>query len=107
MIHRLTAEDYSYILRHDLRTFIERSFYELNPATRFEANWHIDVIASKLEQCRLTAFMFGYLRDVEEIGVTLMTRRSWCSKHRRSLRCRPKLSKCFCMDQIPKFSSGW
>jgi predicted phage terminase large subunit-like protein len=51
MIDQLTPED-KHTLRRDFRTFIERSFYELNPATRFEANWHIDVIASKLEQCR-------------------------------------------------------
>jgi len=52
MIDQLTPEEYKHILRRDLRTFIERSFYELNPQTRFVANWHIDVIASKLEQCR-------------------------------------------------------
>jgi hypothetical protein len=52
MIQQLTPREYAYILKHDLRTFIERSFYELNPQTAFEANWHIDVIAEKLEQCR-------------------------------------------------------
>jgi predicted phage terminase large subunit-like protein len=52
MIDQLTPAEYQYILKHDLRTFIERSFYELNPQTSFEANWHIDVIAAKLEECR-------------------------------------------------------
>jgi hypothetical protein len=51
MIDQLTLEEYVYLLKHDVRTFIERSFYELNPQTHFEANWHIDVIAAKLEQC--------------------------------------------------------
>jgi predicted phage terminase large subunit-like protein len=52
MITELSTQDYKYILRNDLRTFIERSFFELNPATPFKTNWHIDVIASKLEECR-------------------------------------------------------
>lgn len=52
MIDQLTPEEYAHILKHDLRTFIERAFYELNPQTAFESNWHIDVIASKLEECR-------------------------------------------------------
>ena len=52
MIDQLTEREYAYILKHDLMTFIERSFRELNPQTSFEANWHIDVIASKLEECR-------------------------------------------------------
>ena len=30
----------------------ERCFYDLNPATKFLPNWHIQVIASALEACR-------------------------------------------------------
>jgi len=52
MMGELSREEYSYLLKHDLMTFIERAFYELNPQTSFRHNWHIDVIASKLEQCR-------------------------------------------------------
>ncbi len=52
MIDQLTEREYTHFLRNDLRSFIERSFYALNPQTRFEANWHIDVIAAKLEDCR-------------------------------------------------------
>ena len=52
MIDQLTEREYAYILKHDLMTFIERSFRELNPNTSFEANWHIDIIAAKLEECR-------------------------------------------------------
>jgi predicted phage terminase large subunit-like protein len=51
MISPLTEREYACLLRNDLRTFIERSFLALNPQTRFEANWHIDVIAAKLEDC--------------------------------------------------------
>ena len=49
---QLTAAEYRAFLRQDLYTFIERSFYELNPDTRFLPNWHIELIASELEACR-------------------------------------------------------
>lgn len=44
--------DYEYILRHDLMSFIERSFVELNPQTAFSSSPHIEVMTSKLEACR-------------------------------------------------------
>ena len=46
------ADMYAYVLRHDLGAFIHRSFLELNPQTRFQSNWHIELIASKLEDVR-------------------------------------------------------
>src|SRR5438874_4975339 len=49
----LTPEQYRAALRNDFCTFAERSFLELNPATDFARNWHIDVIAHELERCRL------------------------------------------------------
>jgi predicted phage terminase large subunit-like protein len=49
----LSAEEYQFILRRDLTSFIERSFYELNPQTRLLLGAHIEVIATKLEACRL------------------------------------------------------
>jgi hypothetical protein len=33
-------------------SFTERSFYELNPQTKFVNSPHIEVLASKLEACR-------------------------------------------------------
>lgn len=36
------------LLRHDLSTFIGRSFMTLNPGTAFLPNWHIEAIAHKL-----------------------------------------------------------
>jgi len=39
-------------LRCDLALFIERSFSELNPQTQYLHNWHIEVVADALEQCR-------------------------------------------------------
>ena len=40
-------------LRSDLYGFIMQAFLELNPTTEFSPNWHIEVIASELEKCRL------------------------------------------------------
>ena len=41
------------LLRRDLTTFIQKNFCELNPETEFVLNWHIELIADRLEQCRL------------------------------------------------------
>ncbi|MGD0521651.1 MAG: terminase family protein [Terracidiphilus sp.] len=44
--------EYQVILRHDLTTFIERSFDEINPQATFMASPYIDLLASTLEKCR-------------------------------------------------------
>ena len=49
---RLTTEEYQTILRRDFMTFLERSFYTLNPQTPFLPTWHIEAMAAKLEACR-------------------------------------------------------
>lgn len=43
---------YADLLRHDLCAFIHRSFLELNSQTRFLPNWHIELLAAKLEEVR-------------------------------------------------------
>jgi predicted phage terminase large subunit-like protein len=43
---------YADVLRHDLCAFIHRSFLELNAQTPFLSNWHIEVLAAKLEEVR-------------------------------------------------------
>ena len=48
----LSVADYTHILRNDLMTFAERSFYELNAQTNFISSPHIELLASKLEACR-------------------------------------------------------
>jgi predicted phage terminase large subunit-like protein len=48
----LTPAEYEFILRRDLPSFIQRSFYELNPQTRFISGLHIEMMAAKLEACR-------------------------------------------------------
>jgi predicted phage terminase large subunit-like protein len=44
---------YELLLRHSLSGFIHRSFLHLNPQTPYLPNWHIDLIAAKLEECRI------------------------------------------------------
>jgi predicted phage terminase large subunit-like protein len=46
------ANMYAHALRNDLCAFIHRSFLELNAQTRFLPNWHIEVLAAKLEDVR-------------------------------------------------------
>jgi predicted phage terminase large subunit-like protein len=49
---RLSASEYECILRHDFVSFVERSFYELNPQTILLTSPHMELVASKLESCR-------------------------------------------------------
>src|SRR6266403_518188 len=46
------ANMYADLVRHDLCSFIHRSFLELNPQTPFLSNWHIELLAAKLEEVR-------------------------------------------------------
>lgn len=50
---KLTVEEYQTLLRSDLAGFIERAFYELNPQTRFLPSTFIELLANKLDACRL------------------------------------------------------
>jgi hypothetical protein len=43
---------YTDILRNDFCAFNHRAFLELNPHGRFEPNWHLEVLAAKLEEVR-------------------------------------------------------
>jgi predicted phage terminase large subunit-like protein len=52
MKRKLAPTDYNTLTRLDYGTFIQRSFAELNPQTVLGWNWHLDLIASKLEGCR-------------------------------------------------------
>jgi hypothetical protein len=40
------------LLRDDFASFAARCFHELNPRTRFAANWHFEVMAGKLAVVR-------------------------------------------------------
>ena len=48
----VTANEYMALLKLDFYAFIERSFAQLNPETRFYRNWHIELLAAKLEAWR-------------------------------------------------------
>jgi predicted phage terminase large subunit-like protein len=48
----LTPAEYQAVLRQDFVAFIQRCFHELNPQTRFLWNWHIEILAAKLEGVR-------------------------------------------------------
>lgn len=47
------TSQFSQLLRHDFYGFVHRSFLELNPQTPFLPNWHIELMAAKLEEVRL------------------------------------------------------
>ena len=49
---QLSFEEYRVLLRNDLMTFVERSFYELNPQANFLAGRYIELVATTLEKCR-------------------------------------------------------
>lgn len=48
----ITKPEYKKILQQDFVSFIERSFYELNPQTRLLMGQYIEAMAAKLEACR-------------------------------------------------------
>jgi predicted phage terminase large subunit-like protein len=48
-----TPSEYKFILQRDFLSFGERAFYEINPRTRLLMSPHIEVVAAKLEDCRL------------------------------------------------------
>jgi hypothetical protein len=45
----LSTAEYYAVMRACLASFIHRSFYELNPQTPYLPNWHIELMAAKLE----------------------------------------------------------
>lgn len=47
------TDGYRQLLRTDFHTFIQRCFHQLNPRAELLLNWHLEVIAAKLEACRL------------------------------------------------------
>jgi predicted phage terminase large subunit-like protein len=53
MMATITRAELKALFRSDFAAFVERSFCELNPQTEYLHNWHIEVIAEALEQCRV------------------------------------------------------
>ncbi len=52
MSRQLSLSEYEFILQRDFMSFVELSFYELNPQVAFSSSPHIEVLASRLEACR-------------------------------------------------------
>ncbi len=48
----LDPSTFAALLRGDFHSFIQRVFLALNPQTPFLDNWHLQLIAAKLEACR-------------------------------------------------------
>ena len=48
----ISSREYQAILRSDLYAFIHRSALELQPSLAFQPNWHIEVMAAKLDAVR-------------------------------------------------------
>jgi hypothetical protein len=48
----LSLNEYRALLRQDFSIFSQRCFRQLDPQTNFLNNWHIEVLAAKLEACR-------------------------------------------------------
>ena len=48
----ISKEELQAFMRRDFVSFVERSFYELNPRTDYLHNFHVEVIADVLEKCR-------------------------------------------------------
>jgi predicted phage terminase large subunit-like protein len=51
-MNSITPREYRSILRSDFCAFIERCFSELYPQATFLPNWHIELMAAKLDACR-------------------------------------------------------
>jgi predicted phage terminase large subunit-like protein len=124
----LAPSDYHALLRWDLNAFIERSFYHLNPTATFLPNWHIEVVASALEDCRrgeitrliinqpprslkshcasvaFTAFLLGHDPSAQIIGASYGQDLS--NKH--SLDCRTIMASAWYQAVFPhtRLSSG-
>lgn len=47
----MNAAEYRAFSRYDFYTFVHRAFKELNPKVPFLHNWHLELIAAKLEAC--------------------------------------------------------
>jgi predicted phage terminase large subunit-like protein len=48
----INQKQFQWLLRHDFAAFSEGGFRELNPQKEYMRNWHLQVVAATLEQCR-------------------------------------------------------
>jgi hypothetical protein len=52
MTMKINSAEMDTLMRNDFVSFCQRCFYELNPTAVYQHNWHIDMIAAALEECR-------------------------------------------------------
>lgn len=50
---KINKKELQALTRNKFTMFVDGSFYELNPQTQYLPNWHVDVIAAALEECRV------------------------------------------------------
>ena len=48
----LSPAEYRAVLRQDFCSFVQRCFHDLNAQAGFHLNWHLEVMAAKLDQVR-------------------------------------------------------
>ena len=48
----LNPAEYRVLLRQDFCSFVQRCFHDLNPQAEFHMNWHLQVLAAKLDAVR-------------------------------------------------------
>jgi hypothetical protein len=53
MVEKLTRKEFDLWVRNDFCSFLQLCFHSLNPQTKFLPNWYLQVVAAKLEACRL------------------------------------------------------
>jgi predicted phage terminase large subunit-like protein len=103
-MNMLSPAEYYFVMRLCLASFIHRAFYELNPQTPYLPNWHIDLMAAKLE-----AVMRG---DCRRLIITLPPRHlkshavsiafiAWYLGHHPS---RHVISVCYGQDLASRFA---
>lgn len=49
---KMKPSEYRAAMRQDFHAFIERTFYQVNPGALFKPNWHLELLAAKLDACR-------------------------------------------------------
>lgn len=51
MTNKQTQKLTNAIIKNNFSSFIQKCFYTTNPATKYQHNWHLDLIAQKLTDC--------------------------------------------------------
>ena len=78
---------YNSLLRKDFYAFIRRCFYQVNPTSEFLPNWHLELIATKLEAChqgQITRLIVNVSpRSLKSLSASIAFP-AWCLGHNPS-----------------------